>query len=152
MTQASDPLIAAEVQLLNSGNSLIIKSGGEVNFETGAKLKIAGVDVTSGAGGSNVAGVAAGYKIARGRHTQAAAQDTVVSGLATVVAVVVSPESYTVNQQWFGSAIGDQAGSPAAGSFYINSYKATNHTNDTTPVAATTFSDNIVVDWIAIGT
>src|ERR1051326_959107 len=43
-------------------------------------------------------GVAAGYKIARGEHTQVAASDTVVSGLATVVAVIVSPRTRTVKQ------------------------------------------------------
>jgi hypothetical protein len=101
--------------------------------------------------GAAVSGVANGYKIARGRHTQVAAQDTVVSGLATVVAVIVTPESYTVNQQWFSGAVGDQAGAPAAGSFYINSWKAT-ATGNTTPIAATSFVDNIAVDWVAIGT
>lgn len=98
-----------------------------------------------------VTGIGASYKIARGVHTQVAASDTVATGLASVVAVIVTPATYTVNQQWFGASIGDQAGSPAAGSFLLNSWKATNHTNDTTPVAATVFTDNIAVNWVAIG-
>lgn len=96
-------------------------------------------------------GVAAGYKVARGEHTQVAASDTVVSGLATVVAVIVSPRTRTVKQLFFNGSPGDQAGAPAAGSFLITSQKPT-AVNDVTPVAATDFTDNIVVDWIAIGT
>lgn len=110
------------------------------------------VRVSTLEGLAKVLGVGSGYKVARGVHTQAAASDTVASGLTTVVAVVVSPATYTVNQQWFAADIGDQDGSPAAGSFYIKSFKATNNTNDTTPVAATDFTDNIKVNWIAIGT
>lgn len=99
-----------------------------------------------------VAGVAAGYKIARGEHTQVAASDTVVTGLTTVVAVIVTPRAPTVKQLWFGASIGDQAGTPAAGSILITSYKPTNNTNDSTPTAATDFTDNIKVSWIAVGT
>lgn len=111
-----------------------------------------GVDKGIGGVTNAIGGTGALYRIARGVHTQVAASDTVATGLTTVVAVIVTPQLYTVNQQWFGASIGDQAGSPAAGSFLLNSWKATNHTNDTTPVAATTFSDNIPVNWVAIGT
>jgi hypothetical protein len=92
-----------------------------------------------------------GYKIARGEHTQVAASDTIVSGLATVVAVIVSPRTRTVKQLFFNGSPGDQAGTPAAGSFLITSQKPT-AVNDVTPTAATDFSENIVVDWVAIGT
>jgi hypothetical protein len=96
-------------------------------------------------------GVAAGYRVARGEHTQVAASDTVVSGLTTVVAVVVSPRTRTIKQLNFNASPGDQAGTPAAGSFLLISQKPT-AANDVTPTAATDFTDNIVVDWIAIGT
>lgn len=96
------------------------------------------------------AGVAAGYKIARGVHTTVAASDTVVTGLATVVAVVVSLQSDPVDDPFMVTAtIGDQAGTPAAGSVLIKSWKNTGGT-DPTPAAATTFSKT--VNWIAIGT
>lgn len=98
-----------------------------------------------------VAGVAAGYKIARGVHTQVAASDTVVTGLTTVVAVIVSPKTRTVKQLFFNGDIGDQAGTPAAGSILITSQKPT-AVNDVTPTAATDFTDNIAVHYIAIGT
>jgi len=110
------------------------------------------VESGSTAGANIVAGVAAGYKIARGVHQIAAATDTIVTGLATVVSVVACfRDAPTVNVMFIGASIGDQAGSPAAGSFLLNSYKPT-ATGNVTPVAATTFSDNINVDWIAIGT
>lgn len=98
-----------------------------------------------------VQGVAAGYKIARGEHTQVAASDTVVTGLATVVSVLASPRTRTVKQLFFNASPGDQASSPAAGSILITSQKPT-AVNDVTPTAATDFTDNIVVDWVAVGT
>lgn len=100
-----------------------------------------------------VQGVASGYKIARGVHTQVAASDTVVTGLATVVAVVVGFGSApTVKQLHCAGSIGDQAGSPAAGSILITTYKPTSASNDATPTAATDFTDNVKVSWVAIGT
>jgi hypothetical protein len=95
--------------------------------------------------------LAAGKKIAFGEHTQVAASDTIVSGLATVVAVVVSPRTRTIKQLNFNASPGDQAGAPVAGSFLITSQKPT-AANDVTPIAATDFTDAIVVDWIAVGT
>lgn len=101
-----------------------------------------------------VAGVAAGYKLARGIRTQVAASDTVVTGLATVVAATVSFASVgpTVKQMWVSATIGDQAGTPAAGSILIKTWKPTNNTNDSTPTAATDFTDSATVAWIAVGT
>lgn len=96
------------------------------------------------------AAVAAGYKVARGQATTASASDTIVSGLATVVAVVASLDSDPVDDpEWVSASIGDQAGSPAAGSFLLKTWKNTGGT-DPTPAAATTFSKK--VNWLAIGT
>lgn len=98
---------------------------------------------------AGIAGVAAGYKVARGVHTTVAASDTVVTGLTTVVAVVVSLGSDPGDNPFLVSAtIGDQAGAPAAGSILIKSWK--HDGTDPTPTAATTFSK--AVNWIAIGT
>jgi hypothetical protein len=47
------------------------------------------------------------------------------------------------------ATIGDQAGTPAAGSVIIKTWKNTGGT-DPTPLAATTFTKK--VNWIAIGT
>jgi hypothetical protein len=46
------------------------------------------------------------------------------------------------------ASIGDQAGSPASGSFLLKTWKNTGGT-DPTPAVATTFSKK--VNWIAIG-
>ncbi len=98
-----------------------------------------------------VVGVAAGYKVARGERVQVAASDTVATGLTTVVSAVAVPRAPTVKQLWFGASIGDQAGTPAAGSILITSYKPT-AVNDCTPTAATDFTDSIKVNWVAVGT
>lgn len=99
-----------------------------------------------------VGGVGGSYKIARGVHTQVAASDTVVTGLAAVVAVVVGfGGAPTVKQLFCAGSIGDQAGTPAAGSILITTYKPT-AVNDATPIAATDFTDNVKIAWLAIGT
>ncbi len=97
-------------------------------------------------------GVASGIKVARGVHTQVAASDTVATGLATVVAVVVNfQDAPTIAQLFCSATIGDQAGTPAAGSFLLRTYKPTG-TGDVTPLAATDFTGNLNFNWIAIGT
>lgn len=99
-----------------------------------------------------VSGVAAGYKVARGVHVQVGASDTVVTGLATVVAVVASfRDGPTVKQLFVEASEGDQAGTPAAGSILIKTFKPT-AVNDVTPIAASDFSENLKIGWVAIGT
>lgn len=101
---------------------------------------------------TGVAGVAAGYKIARGTSTMAAASSNINTGLATVVAATVSfYTSPTANLSALAALNGT-----AAGWIQIRSMKATTGTsaasNAVTPADATTFSDNIVVSWTAVGT
>ncbi len=97
-----------------------------------------------------VAGVAAGYKLARGTITPDNATKTVVTGLATVVAAVASFKGAPSLTHMFVEAdIGDQDGSPAAGSIYIRSKKPT-AVDNVTPIAATTPWS--AIDWIAVGT
>lgn len=97
-------------------------------------------------------GAGSGYKIARGVHTQVAASDTVVTGLATVVAVIVGfGGAPTVKQLFCAGSIGDQDGAPAAGSVLITTYKPT-AVDNATPTAATDFTDNVKIAWVAIGT
>lgn len=97
-----------------------------------------------------VQGVGTGYELARGTLTPDAASKTVATGLATVVAAVASLKGApTINHTMVAADIGDQAGSPPAGSILIKSYKPT-AANDTTPTAAT--ANWVAVDWIAVGT
>lgn len=112
----------------------------------------AGTQVTKTAAQINalLEGVAGGYKVARGQHTTIAASDTVVTGLATVVAAIAVLESDPTSDPLHVScAIGNQAGAPAAGSIYIKTWKPTAADN-TAPIAATTFTK--LINWIAIGT
>lgn len=48
-----DATISAKVQRLNGGDKIAVASGGEVDFETGSSLKIAGTTVTSDASEMN---------------------------------------------------------------------------------------------------
>ncbi len=94
-------------------------------------------------------GVGPGLRIVGGLHTTIDADDTVVTGLTTVLGAVANLASDPVaGAQWVTAAIGDQAGSPAAGSIQIKSWKAT-AAGDTAPTAGTTFSK--LVGWIAFG-
>jgi hypothetical protein len=102
--------------------------------------------VASAGIGALAAGVAAGYKIARGVHLQVAATDTIATGLATVVSVTASfIGAPTAKQAFVGATIGDQAGAPAAGSIETKTFTAAY-------AAAVDFTDNLSVSWIAVGT
>ena len=77
------------VGIEQGGDRLFVKSGAELDIESGGALKIGGVDVTASAGGSAVAGVAAGYKLARSAAPVAldgSNPTSVAHGLATCVA------------------------------------------------------------------
>lgn len=141
-----------KIYVEQGGDRLGVKSGGEIDIESGGALKFNGVDAAAVLAAA-VAGVAAGYKVARGQHVQVAASDTVVTGLATVVAVVASFDTGpTVKQLHVAAGIGDQAGTPAAGSILLKTFKPTSSVNDATPTAATDFTDNLKINWIAVGT
>lgn len=141
-----------KVYIEQGARRLVIASGGEIDVLAGGALKFAGVD-QSAAAALAVAGVAAGYKVARSAAagvTPASASHTVATGLATVVAVIVSFRAApTVNHMWNWGDIGDQAGTPAAGSFLLKSYKPTG-TGDVTPIPTT--ASWVACQWLAIGT
>jgi hypothetical protein len=86
--------------------------------------------------------VAAGYKVARG-VAAITGSGAVVTGLATIVAVVDGVALAAVS-----ATIGDQAGSPAAGSITLKAWKVT-ATGDATLIAATAAAS---INWIAVGT
>lgn len=95
------------------------------------------------------AGVAAGYKVARG-VAAVTGTATVVTGLATVVAVIATPDSDMdgVALAAVSAQIGDQNGAPAAGSVILKAWKVT-ATGNATLIAATAAKN---INWIAIGT
>lgn len=88
-------------------------------------------------------------RVAYGQATTVAASDTIVTGLTTLTMAIAVLDSDPVDDPEMATAsIGDQAGTPAAGSFLLKTWKNTGGT-DPTPAAATTFSKK--VNWIAIG-
>lgn len=151
---------AAELNLLHGvtagtvkpSAALVVDANKSVDVLSITTPLIAGVTVTAGAAAINdlVAGLASGYKIARGQHNTTTAVDDVNTGLATVVAAIADLEAAPALDPYTAKAhIGDQAGSPAAGHINIATYALTSSIN-ATPIAATTFSKN--VNWIAVGT
>lgn len=80
-----------------------------------------------------------------GNHTNVAASDTVATRLNVVLAVVVSLKddpAASADVALVSADVGDQAGTPAAGSFLLKSWEL-----DAT--VATTFGEEIT--WIAVG-
>lgn len=148
MTGTAFPTSADTVASLRASGETYNSEDEMTNNIAAAVVAVEGYLLT----GKGAAGVGNGYRIARGVHTQVAASDTVVTGLATVVAVVASFQTGpTVKQLFVEATIGNQAGAPAAGSVLIKTFKPT-AVNDVTPVAATDFSENLEIAWIAIGT
>lgn len=93
--------------------------------------------------------VEGGLRFVAGQATTASASDTIVSGLTTLYGVVAQlNDAPTDALSWVNADIGDQAGTPAAGSFLLKTWKNTSGT-DPTPLAATGFSAK--VNWIAFG-
>lgn len=95
------------------------------------------------------AGGGAALAVRSGQHVTVDENDTVVTGLATITAVVVSFNDPPAEGVKFVSGdLGDQAGAPAAGSFLLKTWKDTDA--DAAIVAATAFG--VAVNWIAFGT
>lgn len=141
-----DYILAKHVKILNKfelPDGEVTASAAELNKMDGVTKSAAEINLLA-------AGVAAGYKIARGTATIDAASKDVATGLATVVAAVVSMVGDPSATHMFSSVtVGDQAGAPAAGSIRIKSWKPT-AVDNATPIAATSTFAN--VSWIAIGT
>ena len=126
----------------------IIDTTGGVRFDgtisQGNKAVGAGLDAF-------VQGLAAGYKIARGQRTMLSAADTIATGLTTVIGVQVTMESDPIlTFDRVTAQVGDQAGSPVAGSIIVKGWMPTGAAL-TTPIAATGYS-GIKVNWLAYGT
>lgn len=123
-------------------------AGASQYINEGTKASCAFKAVAAGANLA-VSGVAAGYKTARGVAT-ITGSGTVVTGLTTVVAVVATmqADASLTNGTSVTATIGDQAGTPAAGSVIIKVWKPTG-SGDATPIAS---AAAVAVNWVAIGT
>jgi hypothetical protein len=99
-----------------------------------------------------VAGVAAGYRVARGVAAITGSGD-VVTGLTTCVAVIATATSDLDGDTLAGvsATIGNQAGAPAAGSVTLKCWKVTTGGVAGNPsLIAANAAKN--VNWLAIGT
>jgi len=137
-----------KIRKKQGGSAVEVASGGSFDFLTGSLVKFAGTDKRATLLAA-VAGVAGGYKIARGVITPTDGTDTVVTGLTTVVAAVANlVATPTLTHMWSDATIGNQSGAPAAGSIRVVNRKPTTSGN-VAPVDATT--PWVDVAWIAIG-
>lgn len=137
-------------QVVESGGKVSVKSGGVLNIETGGQLQINGSDVTASVAGVAVAGVAAGYKIARGEATLDGSNPTpITTGLATVVAAIAVLKTAVAPGVGTTTITVDYGGGVTAGELDIHAWKPTSSGNPT--LIASTDSSS-VVSWIAIGT
>jgi hypothetical protein len=127
--------------------------GGEIDIVSGGALKIAGTDKTAvlaAAVAAPTAGVAAGYKVARGEVTLDGTNPTpIVTGLATVVACAVTDKRATAPGLDPTHFTVDYGGGVTAGTVNLYAWKPTG-SGDATLIASTDNDD--VVSWIAIGT
>jgi hypothetical protein len=96
-----------------------------------------------------VQALAGGVKMAMGQHATVAASDTIVTGLANVIAAfAVLDDAPVLTCDRAQASIGNQAGAPAAGSILLETFMPTDATHPT-PIAATTFGKK--VNWLALG-
>lgn len=144
-----------DIQVIASGGLQSVESGGAINVESGGALKFNGTDkaaALAAAVATPVAGVAAGYKVARG-VAAITGSGTVVTGLTTVVAVIATSADDLDGDALAGvsASIGNQAGAPAAGSVYLKAWKVTTGgaAGNPTLIAADAAKN---INWLAIGT
>jgi len=130
---------------IGSGGTQTVENGGTLNIANGGKLKIAGVDVTAGAGGSNVAGVAAGYKIARGETALGGSNPTAVTtGLATITGCSLTMKATAA--PGVGTSVVTYCSS--SGTMNMYGWKVT-ATGDATLIAST---GTETIGWVCVGT
>ena len=108
-------------------------------------LTVAGADVTSAVNAGGVAGVANGYKLARGTGTLDGANPTpIATGLATVLAAAVSLKGTAAP----GASTGVLTVNINGTSIDVYAWKATSTSNPT--YIASTGTEEFY--WIAVGT
>jgi hypothetical protein len=118
---------------------------GAIDVPSGAKSKIAGADVTSSVSGAAVAGVASGYKVARGETALDGSNPTpVVTGLTTVVGFSATLKGSVA--PGLGTSVLTQVIS--SGTVNVYAWKPTGATDPT--LIASTGTESF--DWVAIGT
>lgn len=144
--RASDPTIQSLVQFPGQdGEALVVKSGGQISIETGAKLFVGGADVTAAVATGGVAGVAAGYAIARGETALDGSNPTpIVTGLSVITGVTLAMKKNSAPGVGTSVLTYDTSG----GTLNLYGWKVT-ATGDATLIAST---GTETVGWTAVGT
>ncbi len=120
--------------------------GGEIDIVTGGTIKVSGVDKTSAVAGSGVAGVAAGYLVARGETALDGSNATpVATGLTTVIAFMATLKGTAAPGDSTSVLTSNIAG--AAGNVDVYAWKNTTGTDPT--LVASTGTESFY--WVAIG-
>ncbi len=135
------------VLVFDAGAQAIMKIDGDlasVDFPSGAKVKIAGADVTAAVAGAAVAGVASGYLLARGETALDGSNPTpVVTGLTTVLGFSCTLKGSAA--PGVGTTVLTQVIS--SGTVNVYAWKPT-ATGDCTLIASTGTES---FDWVAVG-
>lgn len=137
-------------QVFYEGSQDILEIDGDnlqINVPTGAKIAVAGSDVTSSVSGSAVAGVAAGYIVARGETALDGGNPTpVATGLGTVIAFVATLKGTAAPGVGTSTLTANIAG--AAGNVNVYAWKPTSNADPT--LVASTGTESFY--WVAVGT
>lgn len=141
-----DATYQPKVYKTSDGDKLVIASGGEVDFESGSSMKLAGTALTPTAAQVNllVQGYAAGYKIARGIKV-ATANGAINTGLASIVAFAVCAFADTATKINVARAI---TAKKSGATLTVYRWKHTAPSTCTLTAATTAGT----VDWMAVGT
>lgn len=126
-----------------------VKTFGAIPVLPASGVTLGTTTLTEALLGKYVGAPAAGYRIARG-VAAVTGTATVATSLTTVVAVIATAQDDLDGDALAGvsATIGDQAGTPAAGSVILKCWKVTAD-GDVTFIAANAAKN---VNWIAIGT
>src|SRR5258706_2443439 len=87
----SDATYTTKVYEKQGGDELVVANGGKITIEAGGKLFVGGADVTAAVATGGVAGVAAGYGLARSNGVVAITRATngdINTGPSSVVSAV----------------------------------------------------------------
>lgn len=136
---------------LGSGCTLTVESSGVLNVASGGALKIAGTDKTSAVSAAvtnPVAGVGAGYRIARGTVTLDGSNPTPAShGLTTVVACPALSVSGTAAPGL--DPVGFSQSVDANGNLNIYAWK---HSSSSDPTLIASTNSAVILHWACTGT
>ncbi len=124
-------------------------ANGKVTNVYAVGAEFLGFAQTAGVAGGIVEVLIRSLRMIEGQATTVTASDTIVTGLAKVLAAfAVLDDSPVLTCSQAQASIGNQSGAPAAGSILLETWMPTDATH-TTLIAATTFGKK--VNWVAWG-